>query len=469
MKKGLFKALFACLIIFTLSFSLVACSKPIIPKDFDNSMTYEKIDLSNISIKEIVSCDKYYNMLYISVIDEYVLYNVKANKLICDSVNRIEKITDNVYLVDRGDKVVYYLGDKSFTFNDVVEYKIISNGIILDNTVYIFDSYGVVKEITSIDKDLSDITNINVYVTEYGYMIDNNFYDVDGNLLYNVESKFVGYDDEEVVYYILANGNVIRQSYLELPSDSKTYDVIYSGKKIKLTTQLLNIKNQKVSKINLNFIIKNVSNKLVDIDYNYGVENLFKIAKIKDHRVVNTTLVGADNKGKIVLDFDKIAKQVNHIKIIDNEKYLIGDAYGIYRVVDKNNNTKLAVNMPFIMMSKSYYVVNDNTYYDMNTGEKCVVKGEIIDVTDSAVFYQKQGVTYMKKDGKVTKIDNYFSADTRFDFYITRDLDLFSVIDIKTGNKIIGPTRDFELLDMDGDKFTGFYDGRYLHVYSLKY
>ena len=323
-----------------------------------------------------------------------------------------------------------------------------ANLIRFDKTIFKVSEDGnatILKEKNNFTLDLPDVDFYNgtYYITE----TDASFVVYDTNLEFvsNWKYKFADHDGIDYDYFILSDGTILFQSFEVLPEDAKDYDYCEDGKKIKVTTLLIDPKKGTEKSIKVDFLI----NEIVALDAiesdgeNYleytGIsekyDNLAHITYIEDKKMANAAIVTLNNNGGIKSEL------FTDLPMIENGEMPYIFSSGIFYYYTINDTVILinAENEKIMEVSTSAfndmelndsYIVLDGVIYDYNLRvvydfgaenyELYTVGWYTDSVMSEGILLTRDGAVYLYKNGATNLIISKDSND-KLD-HITNDI-----------------------------------------------
>lgn len=229
---------------------------------------------------------------------------------------------------------------------------------------------------------------------------------------FNLVSTYVApsyYEDVSIA--VLNNGNIFAQYMYEVDEDERKYDLSISENghtgKYDLVSMIINAKNGKSTKVNLDYVVMNVySNYAVNTyfnslgetsPYNDKFENIAIIAPIVNKKLdesdANLDIVFMNNKGKAA-DSLKIADNqvaaLDAISKIGNDRYLVETLVGA-SIIDAKG--KVIKNMNNVLDLCSTYFVSDRYIYDLDLEivyDLVANDATVLDVVNNTLFVQAE-------------------------------------------------------------------------------
>ncbi|MBE6549369.1 MAG: hypothetical protein E7670_02970 [Ruminococcaceae bacterium] len=229
---------------------------------------------------------------------------------------------------------------------------------------------------------------------------------------FNLVSTYVApsyYEDVSIA--ILNNGNIFAQYMYEVDEDERKYDLSISENghtgKYDLVSMIINAKNGKATKVNLDYVVMDVySNYAVNTyfnslgetsPYNDKFENIAIIAPIVNKKLdesdANLDIVFMNNKGKAA-DSLKIADNqvaaLDAISKIGNDRYLVETLVGA-SIIDAKG--KVIKNMNNVLDLCSTYFVSDRYIYDLDLEivyDLVANDAAVLDVVNNTLFVQAE-------------------------------------------------------------------------------
>lgn len=341
--------------------------------------------------------------------DETTLYTLKHV-----FVETIE-YTDSVRVV--GTSV--YFGENRYTFS--------GSSFRLDKSYNIFSTKPTVKVVGSYMyeeiKEDDDLKVINIYDSTYGYIA-------------TYEIPFA----DKLEYFILGNGNILVQGRIELPYDAEDYDLYEVGSEIvkyNLFTEVFKLEDKKVKKIDCDYIISDVTNKLSSENYvfNETFENVIEATEIIENREnkAQKKQYSMSNVGKIEDNIPSvIANQVEVSYSGVPGYYKAKDIAGNYYIVDEDGTvygdiTRYIKNNSIVSEKTNKHFILDGALYNFNLKL-------LEDVSDYSVYATSRNYVFF-----------YENVDSAINYYVYRNN--------KQGIELIATTDNNERLYQVRDQY----------------
>ncbi len=392
--------------------------------------------------------------------DTYTFYSVSSKSVIhteTQNINRIEEV-ELVGCVD-GD-FIFYVRSTFETVDGEPQYR-----------VAVFDSKGVqIKEFVSDSQDKADkaVPEFNLDLLKIGtefyrknrkgvYKLTATVSSSDlipefdarnGNLYYSFGNDAITVFNEklEIVYYyqfptylvdagisILNNGKILIQYSMQLLETDKNYDFIEGDIPVKLVSKIIDVKNDKVKEVDLDYLVALQSR---DTLYAYGssfnfeilkksIDNIGYLLEIEEERLNETPKVASFNdKGKIVEKFDQMFEGQNSPEfgpygtnglpeVVGADRYSITNTLGQKILLDGKGNKVGDITDAIFLNGK--YVIMDDGIYDMNLVEVASIKDYVFvtalgNLRTSMIFTKEVGGVqkyYLFTNGEFKYITDY--------------------------------------------------------------
>ena len=304
--------------------------------------------------------------------------------------------------------------------------------IVFNGAAYVADENGAIVKSFDVDE-------FGTLYDEYRYAGGDYVYvSEDGKLtVTDKKGAFVcGYDFKgyaEYEWFVLANGNVLVQYYVELPFDAATYDVFEDGTKYDLLTEIYSIKNGSAKEIDVDYIINYVSNtntrsNLIEI-YNLVEDfdlNLGTITMIVDGNIdeSTTTSVILDNNLKVKADLGDVVDGAMNIELVADNLFMVTDKYDNAHFINEKGDLVKSVSEESIKRINSKYIVTDKSIYDFTFTKVYDLKANKYELKSTGYDFfiltkeTDDGVEYARfNNGAVTVIVAANSENTSYGSY----------------------------------------------------
>lgn len=273
--------------------------------------------------------------------------------------------------------------------------------------------------------------------------------------------KEMAYGDERLSYGILDDGRfVIQFSYL-LDIVADEYDYYEEGAKYDLVTYIWDIEKDKISEVDVNFLIRYIENKHIIANFaeTYNTEKVDNIAEITSFENgfldENDSLVVLSNKVKAEVKLNGyVDGQTTSVKAIGNGKYITsinGNASPTETVI-LDNKGKVVETYDYKGEWISKFKRVKDSIIDVNGNVKLTFgnKYDFVDIiTDAYIVSEttkvdnKNVTTYYVYDGELKEIksdkDGYTVADVEvvsYGLYQTHVSQIYKVVLVKDGAEI---------------------------------
>ncbi len=351
---------------------------------------------------------------------------------------RISDVTLGTYAPESYDLTLYNFDGSSFAYesseDSVPSLDMVGTNVIFgeDNLVF---NYKVNKQkVGSFVADTSfgkfkPVPSIDVETEKYLY----EYKDDDKVAVYDQKFKKLGvYEaprvDEPMSIQILANGNLFFQGYNILSSVDKEYDILIDGTKIDLITEVYNVKKDKTEKVDTDYIVSSIINKinahavndslfgqyeeyiLETLDMYEDIDNVVPAVKIENKRVrfMNST----DYELCVINNDGEIEDTLPHV-ISDQFIITTSDEFGAYGMKDRY----YAIEKFTSLSNANVYIVN---------GDGKVLGQTTVRANNNASYFVANGEIYDKDLGFVYD----YSGDTEYalsgygvnNIYFTRNI-----------------------------------------------
>lgn len=376
-----------------------------------------------------------------SEILSYKIFSLEANRIIATFTT-----TDSLYTFDLYDTAPLLLVAQTAKQEDSSAEDIV-NGIdaVIDVTYTAYDANGeILKTFEKYKPEAPVRLTFDTCIFDYAaYMIEENgalsktvdvpeyvaldsivdwnddyYYAQNGDTVavfdhsFNLVSTYVApsyYEDVSIA--VLNNGNIFAQYMYEVDEDERKYDLSISENghtgKYDLVSMIINAKNGKATKVNLDYVVMDVySNYAVNTyfnslgetsPYNDKFENIAIIAPIVNKKLdesdANLDIVFMNNKGKAA-DSLKIADNqvaaLDAISKIGNDRYLVETLVGA-SIIDAKG--KVIKNMNNVLDLCSTYFVSDRYIYDLDLEivyDLVANDATVLDVVNNTLFVQAE-------------------------------------------------------------------------------
>ena len=322
----------------------------------------------------------------------------------------------------------------------------VSNNVVVSSDLFSFD--GKIYRVSDggsasvvIDNPFFGSLPTSLSKTEENYYKLSNgsvtVYDTSLNTVYYWEMPSNNYEYSSM--NLLSNGNVLVQVMNLLPDDASKYDIFEDGNKYDLESFIVDVENDKVKELDLEYEVSySMATNLVTA-YNdtesipEGLTDFAVIVYIEDHKFNNNDRVYVNlNPKNASVDFEICPEFDNLPTELAKDYYTVRDDAGDQYILDSNFEIVCKANGLDYNATKNdkYVIMNGNLYnfnltlaydYDSDNKELVAVLGHNVILKDTlaSVNYKADKVEYYLYNGSLNKIEDYYSYGSQY--YVTRE------------------------------------------------
>jgi len=315
--------------------------------------------------------------------------------------------------------------------------------IIFNGAAYMLDDKGAIVKSFDVD-EFNPITNADLVGLDYNYYFGEGVIKV-----VDKKGTFVaGYTAPEAYdweYFVLYNGNVVIQRFVQLPFDAADYDVYIEGMKFNIVTEIFNVKKNSAKEVEVDFIINTDDDSYFDMYDEIFVEdfdlNFAEITYVVDKQIDESTTTYAifDNNLKVkatVADTFDGAKWIE----FNSGVFSVEDKYGNIHVLNEKGEVVKSLAQSEDMGYNDKYIWSDNAVYDYSFTKVYDLKANGYEVRTYGNDYliltkdTDDGTEYARfYNGTLTVIVAANSENTHYEG-INHDLDLYFIRTVSDGN-----------------------------------
>lgn len=264
----------------------------------------------------------------------------------------------------------------SYYYDNVCLYYIYDDSRI----VYLEDSKDVVYAIDGETRNILHKDNydsfimrpeFDIVVGNYGYvydlMLDTVYvYDLDKWISCVMSYEFPSYNENDD-WFVLNNGNILVQAYVELAADSVNFDVLAGGDKYDIVYTLIDVKNKQIRNVEFGYYIQRAYSLKGSDTFTGKAENMFVVYPINNDRL-NT-----NDEKHLIVDND-LTINCDVTDFVEKNGSLIADGLFLGKHSYQNSSIYLdkifgldgkEITLPASAILKDNYIIYRNAIYSL--------------------------------------------------------------------------------------------------------
>ncbi len=314
--------------------------------------------------------------------------------------------------------------------------------VVFDNVAYVANDDGDLIKSFDVD-EFANFVDASFVGNDYVYSLTS-----DALVAYDKKGSFVsGYTFSSTASshesYVLADGNVMIQYYVELPDDASSYDVYMDDSKYDIVTEIFNVKKGSSKKVKVDYIVEYIVNSIEVSSYDelYGLVedfdlNIARIVYFKDGYVDenNADTVILNNNLKVKASFNDVVSGAERIVAFWDGVFAVIDKYENVHIVDERGKELKTLNYYSISGKINNYFATEKCIYD-NSFRKVydlvengyeietigkdyfILSKDTNDGTEYAKFYNGNVSVIVAADGD----DYFYTYNNLLDLYCIRE------------------------------------------------